>query len=266
MSYAAREASVFEGQPVELYRFTAGLQVWTYTSAEAEHLYNAERYRPAQVERDGVELSDELARAQLRITLPRDNPVPLLWRAGPPDGLVGLTIFRFHLGTPSDVATVWKGRVAAVEWQGSEAALTGEPVYSSLARPMLRQRFQRLCRHALYDGGCGLARELWADVATVSSVSGDLVSIATTSRPSGWFTGGYVQRANGQRRMIRAHSGVSLTLLSAAPGLTPGEAVQLFAGCDHTHDTCDTKFSNANNFGGFPFVPNKNPFGSGGIL
>lgn len=266
MTYAARESSVYGGQPVELYRFTSGLQVWTFTSAEDDQTYNSEVYRAAQVERDGVELSDELARSQLRITLPRDNPVPLLWRAGPPDGLVGLTIFRFHVGEAGDVATIWKGRVAAVEWAGSEASLTGEPVYSSLARPMLRQRYQRQCRHALYDGGCGLDREDWADIATVSSVAGEVVTIATTSRPSGWFTGGYLQRANGQRRMIRAHSGVALTLLSIAQGIQPGEAVTIFAGCDHTHTTCDDKFSNANNFGGFPFVPTKNPFGSGGIL
>ena len=73
MTYAARESSIYGGQPVELYRFSAGLQVWTFTSAEHDRTYLSEVYRAAQVERDGVELSDELARSQLRITIPRDN-------------------------------------------------------------------------------------------------------------------------------------------------------------------------------------------------
>lgn len=265
MTYAAAEGGVYSGAPVELYRFTAGLAVFAYTSGETDETYSAELYRSTQIERGALELSDEQARQQLDIELPRDNAVPLLFVSGPPTSLVGLTVFRFHRGD-GDVKVIWKGRVGSCEWSGSRARLICESVYSSLSRSMLRSRYQRLCRHALYDELCTLNREAFADAATVSAVAGEVVSIAATARPDGYFAGGYLQRANGQRRMIRAQTGGTLTLLSAAFGLQPGEAVQLYAGCDHTQATCAAKFSNVANFGGFPNTPTKNPFGSGGIL
>jgi hypothetical protein len=44
-------------------------------------------------------------------------------------------------------------------------------------------------------------------------------------------------------------------------GLAAGTTVTLFPGCDHTLATCSGKFSNTANYGGFPFMPTKNPFG-----
>jgi uncharacterized phage protein (TIGR02218 family) len=265
MSYASVEASVHGGAPVEFYRFTHALSVYTFCSGDEDIAYNTETYRSIQVERPEIEISDEQARVQLEITIPRDNPVPLLFVAGPPGAVVGLTVFRKHRDD-AEVVTVWKGRVSAVEWSGLTAKLTCEPIFSALTRPMLRAMYQRMCRHALYDEGCTINRETFVDTATLASVTGDQVVLATSSRASGWFTGGYIQRANGQRRMVRNHVGLTLTLLSPVPGLAPGEAVFVYAGCDHSQATCASKFSNADNYGGFPYIPSKNPFGGGGIL
>ena len=38
------------------------------------------------------------------------------------------------------------------------------------------------------------------------------------------------------------------------------DAVTLYPGCDHTLTTCDTAFSNSLNYGGFPAIPQKNPW------
>ena len=47
------------------------------------------------------------------------------------------------------------------------------------------------------------------------------------------------------------------------PDSVVGQDVDVFAGCDHTVDTCDQKFDNVINYGGWPYVPSKNPFESG---
>lgn len=39
-----------------------------------------------------------------------------------------------------------------------------------------------------------------------------------------------------------------------------GTKLSLYAGCDKLNTTCNQKFSNILNFGGFPFIPNDNPF------
>jgi hypothetical protein len=52
----------------------------------------------------------------------------------------------------------------------------------------------------------------------------------------------------------------------AFDGIAVGQAVTLYPGCDHTTTTCDGKFSNLNNYGGFPHIPTKNPFGGSPIF
>ncbi|MEW6169845.1 MAG: phage BR0599 family protein [Pseudomonadota bacterium] len=65
--------------------------------------------------------------------------------------------------------------------------------------------------------------------------------------------------------MIVAHSADSITLAAVPPGLSVGATVVLYPGCDHTLSTCESKFGNSANFGGFPFIPTKNPFGGSPI-
>lgn len=71
-------------------------------------------------------------------------------------------------------------------------------------------------------------------------------------------------------RLILSQSGDDLQLLLPFPDSILGSTVVILAGCDHTVTTCDSKFntpsdpqSNVVNFGGFPFVPTKNPFEGG---
>jgi hypothetical protein len=51
-----------------------------------------------------------------------------------------------------------------------------------------------------------------------------------------------------------------------AQGLAVGAAVDMYAGCDRTLNTWHNRFSNAANFGGFPWIPQKNPFAGDAIV
>jgi hypothetical protein len=50
------------------------------------------------------------------------------------------------------------------------------------------------------------------------------------------------------------------------PGLAVGNAFEAFAGCDRSFSTCQSKFGNSLNFGGFPWIPPKNPFAGDSIV
>ena len=80
---------------------------------------------------------------------------------------------------------------------------------------------------------------------------------------------------------ITDHTGATLTLsrpmpeLAAAiatPELDPdtGEPLPMLAdiapGCDLRAATCAAKFGNLANFGGFPEIPGRNPFGGSSIV
>jgi hypothetical protein len=51
-----------------------------------------------------------------------------------------------------------------------------------------------------------------------------------------------------------------------AAGTGGGRAFEAFAGCDRTFATCQSKFGNSLNFGGFPWIPAKNPFAGDSIV
>ncbi len=49
-------------------------------------------------------------------------------------------------------------------------------------------------------------------------------------------------------------------------GLAVGVPVSVYPGCDHTLATCSAKFGNVARYGGFPYFPQKNPFGGDPIF
>jgi len=265
MSYLSIEQSAHGGQPQELYRFSQGAQRWLYTSGQAAVDYQSETYQPATISRGGLEQSNELARLGLEIRMPRDLAVASLFLAAPPEGVVSVTLYRRHVGD-AEFITYWKGRITGARLSGAEATLKCEPIASSLKRPGLRARYQLLCRHVLYSSGCGALKDSFRVDGTVAAVSGVTVQVAAAaSPPDGYFVGGMLATTAGAR-MIVGHAGIDLTLVAPMVGLTAGDAVQLYAGCDHTMAHCKDRFGNLDNFGGFPFIPVKNPFTGDAIV
>ena len=258
-TYADAETGIATGAPVELYRFQLQGQVWTYTSADTAQDYNLETYLPVPITRTEP-VQDKEPRAQsLKITLPLDDQVALLFQQGAPAGYVALTIYRFHRGI-SQVIPFWVGRIRGCLWQAGHAELDAEPIYAMLQRDALRFQFQRPCNHMLYGPDCRLSRGDWATVATLSDVTGlTITSAAFAAKADGWFKAGLVSWGY-QKRMVTAHTGAVLTLLTPFEGLVAGITVTAYAGCDRTLAICSSRFGNQLNFGGFPYVPGINPF------
>lgn len=265
MSYLTQETSAAAGLPVELYRFVLGQQVWAVTSGREVVTYQADTYQPAVLRRSGLEQSPDFSRNGIELECARDFAVAQLFAASRPNGVVSLTLFRNHYGD-SEYITAWKGRVASVVFAGSGATIRCESIFTALKRPGLRAHYQTGCRHALYDTGCGINNQAYKIAGMLSAVSGlTATSVAFLSQSSGWLTGGYL-RVGGVPRMITQHSGDTVTLSSVLPGLAVGSAFEAFAGCDRSFSTCQSKFGNALNFGGFPWIPAKNPFAGDSIV
>lgn len=264
MTYDARETSWHDGQPVELYEFRRGVDHWRYTSADADISYSGFVWASVPIERSRIEQGSEMNRSDLKITLPRDNEVALLFRAQPPGDVVTVSVLRQHRGD-SDTKAIWLGRVINVTWRESVAELTCEPVFTSLRRPGLRRMYQLNCPHVLYGIDCNVPQLSYKTTDVVNAVNGAVISVAAAAgHPDGYYTGGFVHwlSATGvtDSRMIIAHTGQDLTLDATIQGLTAGENVDIYPGCNHTMSDCDGKFGNIENYGGFPFIPGINPF------
>lgn len=280
MTYSAREAGLQTGQPVELYEFRNGADAYRYTSANVDITYLGSVYEAHALARSSIEVTNEMARGALNINCARTLPVLALFRFAPPDEVVAVTVYRQHLGD-ADVIVAWMGRILSIALSGLEAVIHCESIYTSIKRTGLRRLYQKQCPHVLYSGSCGLSRSAYGVASLVSTAAA--LNLTTTDLggfSSGYFAGGYVEwtQSSGQieRRAIRAHAGALVTLsfqmvglaaglLNSGYGLNYGNyyggiGMTFYPGCDHSLATCAGKFANHLNYGGMPYIPQKNPF------
>lgn len=140
-----------------------------------------------------------------------------------------------------------------------------------LANPLAKldaeqgRRYTRDCSAEPGDAACGVDLDASAFRCTgnVTSIAGDasLVVAAAASFVAGHFTGGRLRFTSGQNAglvlAIREHRGDGSILFwqPLARQSLPGDGVVLTAGCDKSLATCRTKFANALNFRGFPYLP-----------
>lgn len=264
MSYNALEISDYSAEPIELYTFTCATRVWRYTSADEDKTVASLVYTAVPLKRSAFEENQDIYRAPITLTMGSRVEFLELYKKSPPTDIVQLTIQRYHEGD-GELTTPWMGRVTNAKFLETTAEIRCEPIFTSLKRPILRRRYQTTCPHVLYDAHT--CRVLAADksvAATVSSVSGITISgAAIASKPTGYFSGGYVDYETGgvlERRGIIDHVGGDIMVNIPFSGLTAGATITLYPGCDHLLQTCNDKFGNVENYGGQPFFPDKNPF------
>jgi uncharacterized phage protein (TIGR02218 family) len=273
MTYEVIETSDQLGSPVELYEFVVEGVTYRYTSGDTDYVLGPNTYTAVPMERTALSDTDDLPKNDLQITVKRDFPVAEFFRVSPPSEVVTAQMLEVHR-TDTDQQSIvkWKGRVLSVDWKGIESTLYCENTYTSLRRPGLRRSYSRMCPHVLYgDTGCRLLAADFVEVCTVLSVLGTTVTSAEfDAQPDGFFDGGYLEfeKSPGvfDRRAIRSHVGATVIVTHGFPTLADGDVINAYPGCDHTFATCQSKFNNTDNFGGFPNIPGQNPFGGNSVF
>lgn len=272
MSYIGQENSVSDGSPIYLYEFVQQSTVWRFTSNHKEQTLLGETWEPEAISHSEISQSSEMSKDAVTLSFPKTNAFAKLFLSEFIDAITQVTIFRGHTND-GEFVTYWKGRVSVGSIKGQTVKVECESIFTSLRRPGLRARYQRTCRHSLYGQGCGLAMATHQLAGVVSSISPSgttLVIAAASSQADGHWFGGILKFGN-VLRMIIGHSGTSITVSRSVPGLADaiiaGTAdIFLHPGCDRLRTTCSIKFNNIDNFGGFPWIPLKNPMGGSSIV
>jgi uncharacterized phage protein (TIGR02218 family) len=284
VSYVGQDESVEAGRPIELYLFrnnTIITQQFAYTTAPREQVHNNVTYVPRALTRTdvAVDQAEPGSDRDVKITLPESDPlVNPRWINTIPPGKDEITIFRRHASdslNPPETITYWKGFIDSVSFVGGGQATIRAVSEAGLLRRMIPKRTYRgLCGHVLFDGGCKVIRSNFEFDITVTAIStdGQLVTFNSAETISGqaadYFVGGELQKPSGDRRMVLAYTDLGgnsgrATILLPFFDVKIGDRMKLTAGCDHSITTCRLKFSNEINFGGFPWVPTRNPFDTG---
>lgn len=295
MSFAQKEESRAEGEPVALYYFRYGSGSGSfYACTDSEHEISAPgsiageavEYTPTTIMRKNITASGTLDKATIEISVPRDHPITDKFRIFPPSVVVSCVIRQGHLGELSnDYPPVWVGRVVGFSFEGSVAILALEPFSTSMRRSGLRRTYQYTCPHVLYAAGTCNADE---SAATTAVTIDGVVGADQLTLPAAWFgaidinkylTGTVkwtTDEGNDEVRMILNIVGArDVTMDGPATGLTGGNSVQIALGCNrqngvpgvgdangdcfNLHVETGTGDPNSKNFGGQPWIPVTNP-------
>jgi len=169
-------------------------------------------------------------------------------------------------------------RIGVVDWETGEAEILYRGAIGSVLEQdggfsaelisrkaeFLRDPIPRTspsCRAAFCGSGCDLPAIKHTHEGVLASINPEMNSVTVaTDIPLLDLVGGWIRWLDGPQASmhmnITAVSGTELVLgvpLDAA--IQPGARAMLREGCDHTLDTCATRFSNAANFRGEPYLP-----------
>jgi uncharacterized phage protein (TIGR02218 family) len=265
MSYNDFELSVASGKPIECYKLIGSFRTYRYTSCDQQVIVNGETYDPVALKRGelqaGTQSDDTLT---LEITLPFDAEAVLdyAYAASPPR--LDCEIRRVHrdssLGT--DWVLMWKGKVTSFTIEGREAKLQVPSIFSrSLQGDIPACYWQSQCNFVLFDGRCKVVRASFANTATVLTYNDITLEVNDDGFDDAEMVAGeVVNNRTGERRLCLGNSVNVITVSFPFFDMQVGDTVTLYAGCDHSYTTCDTKFNNKVNFGGQPYINPDNPF------
>ena len=262
MSYEEREISVHSGDPVECYLLIRGSQEWRLTSADRPIVLSGLGvYEPGDVRASGQDLREEDQNGGVEIQVPRTSPIIAPYISSPPAEKTWVRIFRAHRGEEEDAVCIFVGWISGVTAAGgSIATVQCASLLGGMGRRIPGLAYAAQCSRALYGPGCDVVAADFRDSITVTGISGSTVTSPQFAlRANGWFTAGWLERSNGDRRMIVAHTGDAVQLMSPFVGLATSEALSAYAGCDLTRAACVARFDNAANFLGFEYIPMLDP-------
>ncbi|MEM7806220.1 MAG: phage BR0599 family protein [Pseudomonadota bacterium] len=283
MTYVLQDESARAGDPIFLYEIDSGgtrylraagpvdvtltpsdtfLQPPDFTTSDpSTRTYVAE----PGIAHTEILSSGEVDRAEVQISFPISSAfaISLLGASSP---TTWVTIFRYHLSdVTSERRALFVGRLISREINGYQLNCRFENIVSRLRANGLREYFSTSCRHALYQQGCNLNIEDFFTAGTATALSDlDLTVTEAALQADGYYTGGVI-RWNSVLVYVLGHTGSTLLLKSVPNGLAAAiaggsQSVEIAPGCPLSIDVCGSRFNNADNFGGFPYIPKKNPY------
>lgn len=250
------------GRKVELYVFEYRGEFYRYTSSDRVVTSNNEDYIPLTIKRSTLQASGEQAKKELSIDCTVEFPIVDFFKKLTPQN-IKFTLFETLRSDPDNKHQLYNGILKSCVINGNTAKLTAQPFSGLLTRDICRYSYSTLCNHSLYSAACGLDVENFTGEYEVSIIGNDGITIDfTVPLPIGNFVNGVVRLDNGESRMIIEEVGNGLKVISPFENLKVGDTVKVSLGCDRTVSACKS-FNNYDNFLGFRYIPNRNPYTNG---
>ncbi|WP_057464508.1 DUF2163 domain-containing protein [Pseudovibrio sp. POLY-S9] len=176
-------------------------------------------------------------------------------------------VWRVNWQNPEERVLMRRGSIGQIR-RGKTTFVAEVRSMAHVLEQSVGRTFQNACDAALGDSRCkvNLETSQFQGTGTVTGLIGDrgFAVSGLDALAADWFALGLLTwqiGANQDRQVeVSRHeiiSGVTIVTLLEAPVRPPdvGDTFQIQAGCDKRWQTCLEKFSNGNNYRGFPHIP-----------
>lgn len=203
------------------------------------------------LENDGLDVSGALTSDLIR----QDDLMAGRW-----DGAY-VEIFLFDWSAPARGKRVLaSGELGAVSFADDAFAAELLGIQSRLDKAVASQTAPS-CRAQFCDAACGLSRERFRHLATISHVQAYVISVnGGAPFTPGQLAYGSVRWLTGLNAGLEfsivdnGTAAMELQTMPQAP-VHAGDMIQVIEGCDKRMTTCATRFGNGINFRGEPYLP-----------
>lgn len=155
-----------------------------------------------------------------------------------------------------------RGTIGTITSDGSSYRFEIKGLADALANT-IGDTYTKSCRYAFGDSRCTVdaTSTSWQKIGTLTQITNNtVIKDSTRSEAAEFFAHGKITFNSGANSgltfAIKAYSGGQFTLWQALPNVpSVGDAYTVTTGCDKQFTTCQAKFTNAINFGGYPHIP-----------
>lgn len=268
MTYAQKDRSVQDGQPVEFFKFTGPFGTFRYTSDNEPGVCEGELYSviPGGVTRTTIEVTSVADSAvTMDFALPADSPVPQLYCFKRTPELMTVEVRSAHRGDDwnTEFMIEWIGYGLETSVRGDFATIrTGSIIQTRLQGNVANVYYQRMCNHILGDERCKVDLGDWTLTATITKVQNQIITVDNDGTGNTELKAGEIVNVRtGERRGIYNNVDNRISVSYPFIDLVVGDEVNLIFGCDHRRlGDCKLRYNNVINYGGTDFTPITNPF------
>jgi hypothetical protein len=267
MTYATKDLSVASGAPIECYAFEGDFGDFFYTSYHSAITVAGIDFTPLPITRSAVETNSLVDGGMtMDFTLPFNNLLAKRYAYTISPRELNVTVYRVHEG--DDYATDYK-----IEWFGGGAVefntngdwttiKTGSKFQTALNGNLSAAYFQRLCNHVLFDDRCKVDADSFKATATVIKLQGQVITVDNDGFDNSALVGGQMTiTRTGEKQAIILNTDNVLRIGMVPVDIVVGDTLDLFRGCNHFRlGDCKNVYNNVVNYGGFDFIPVKNPY------
>lgn len=266
MTYTVKDKSVHDGAPIECYEFVADHKTWRYTSYHEAITVAGNEYEPLPITRTALEVGSAIdSPATMNFVLPADNELARTFCYLVSPKSLSVTVYRVHEGDDyaTDYVSEWQGAIAGASASGKWATIKTQSILQTKLNAYASAvYYQKTCNHVLFDERCKIVRASYTVTATVTKVQGQIITVDDMSFADTELVAGEMTNTRtGEVQGIISNDSNILRIGYRFFDILVGDTVELTQGCDHLRlGDCLNRFDNVDNYGGFDFIPETNPF------